>query len=101
MNAILPADVAQAAAVDLPATLLWAAIILSAVLVYATLDGFDLGVGMLLPGVRESRARHGMTHAIAPFWDGNETWLVLAGAGLLAGFPVVYANVLGSLPVPL
>ena len=91
----------QAAAIHLPATYAWAAIILLAVLVYTTLDGFDLGVGMLLPTVKDPVMRHGMTATIAPFWDGNETWLVLAGAGLLAGFPAVYANVLGTLPLPL
>jgi cytochrome d ubiquinol oxidase subunit II len=82
-------------------TYLWALVILASVLIYATLDGFDLGVGMLMVRVRSDDARNGMTACIAPFWDGNETWLVLAGAGLLAGFPAIYANVLGTLPIPL
>lgn len=102
MNTAAPqALFAVSASVHLPTTYLWATIILLAVLVYTVLDGFDLGVGMLAPTVRDPRARHGLSATIAPFWDGNETWLVLAGAGLLAGFPTVYANVLSSLAVPL
>ncbi len=67
--------------------LIWAAIIGFAVALYVILDGFDLGIGMLFPFARDDAERDRMLSAIAPFWDGNETWLVLGGGGLLGGVP--------------
>ena len=72
--------------IDLP--LIWAGLLAVAVLMYVLLDGFDLGVGILFPFARSKQDRDVMMNTIAPFWDGNETWLVLGGGGLLAGFPV-------------
>src|SRR5215207_6555697 len=64
--------------------LIWAGIIGFAVAMYVILDGFDLGIGILFPFARGERERDRMLNSIAPFWDGNETWLVLGGGGLLA-----------------
>ena len=64
------------------------------------LDGFDLGVGMLFGTTKEEAKRVRMMHTIAPFWDGNETWLVIVGAALFAAFPVVYAVFLGAFYLP-
>jgi cytochrome bd ubiquinol oxidase subunit II len=85
--------------IDLP--VIWAAIIAFAVLAYVVLDGFDLGVGILFPFFPERRDRDVMTNSIAPVWDGNETWLVLGGGGLMAVFPLAYAVVLPALYVPI
>lgn len=86
-------------AIDL--SLIWAGIIAFAVLAYVVLDGFDLGVGILFPAFPERHHRDLMTNTIAPVWDGNETWLVLGGGGLMAVFPPVYAIVLPALYVPI
>ncbi|TNE42720.1 MAG: cytochrome d ubiquinol oxidase subunit II [Alphaproteobacteria bacterium] len=86
--------------IDLP--FIWAAIIAFAILAYVLLDGFDLGVGILFPLVSEkSGYRDAMMNSVAPIWDGNETWLVLGGGGLLAVFPLAYAIVLPALYIPL
>src|SRR5512146_2226806 len=85
--------------IDLP--LLWAVIILFAIMMYVVMDGFDLGIGMLFPWFPDKADRDVMMNTVAPVWDGNETWLVLGGAGLLAAFPVVYAVVLSGLYLPL
>ena len=71
--------------------LFWAGVIAVAILVYVILDGFDLGVGVLFGTTRQALLRSQMLAAISPFWDGNETWLVVIGASLFAAFPVVYA----------
>jgi cytochrome bd ubiquinol oxidase subunit II len=86
-------------AIDLPT--IWAGLIAFAVLAYVVLDGFDLGVGILFPLFRSAEERDQMTNSIAPVWDGNETWLVFGGGGLLAVFPLAYATVLPALYVPL
>lgn len=86
-------------AIDLPT--IWAAIIAFAVLAYVVLDGFDLGVGILFPFFPQRHERDLMTNSIAPVWDGNETWLVLGGGGLMAVFPAVYATVLPALYMPI
>ena len=86
-------------AFDLPT--IWAGIIAFAVLAYVVLDGFDLGVGILFPLFREPADRDVMTNSIAPVWDGNETWLVLGGGGLMAVFPLAYAVVFPALYMPL
>jgi len=80
---------------------IWAGIIAFAVLAYVVLDGFDLGVGMLFPLFPDNRDRDVMTNSIAPVWDGNETWLVLGGGGLMAVFPLAYATVLPALYIPI
>jgi cytochrome d ubiquinol oxidase subunit II len=79
----------------------WAGLIAFAVLAYVVLDGFDLGVGILFPLFPEARDRDVMTNSIAPVWDGNETWLVLGGGGLMAVFPLAYATVLPALYMPI
>ena len=65
------------------------------------LDGFDLGIGILFPFVRADDDRDVMMNSVAPVWDGNETWLVLGGGGLLAAFPLAYAVLLPALYLPL
>ena len=82
-------------------TLIWAAIIAFAVFMYVLMDGFDLGVGILFPWAPQDRDRDLMMNSVAPVWDGNETWLVLGGGGLLAAFPLAYAIILPALYIPL
>jgi cytochrome bd ubiquinol oxidase subunit II len=85
--------------IDLP--LLWAIIILFSVMMYVMTDGFDLGIGLLFPFFKSKDERDVMMNTVAPVWDGNETWLVLGGAGLLAAFPLAYAVVLSAFYLPL
>ncbi|OFR42681.1 ubiquinol oxidase subunit II, partial [Pseudomonas sp. HMSC066A08] len=85
--------------IDLP--LIWVIIILFSVMMYVVMDGFDLGIGMLYPFFREARERDVMMNSVAPVWDGNETWLVLGGAGLFGAFPLAYSVVLPALYLPL
>jgi cytochrome d ubiquinol oxidase subunit II len=80
--------------------LFWAGVIALSIMVYVILDGFDLGVGILFGSARDETQRVQMMNTIAPFWDGNETWLVIVGAGLFATFPVVYAVFLGAFYIP-
>lgn len=82
-------------------TLIWAFLIAFAVLVYVILDGFDLGLGMLFAAERKRGDRDVMMNSVAPVWDGNETWLVLGGGGLLAAFPLAYALILPALYAPI
>jgi cytochrome d ubiquinol oxidase subunit II len=82
-------------------TVVWAFIIAFSVAAYVVMDGFDLGIGILFPFFRVGRERDQAMNAIAPVWDGNETWLVLGGGGLLAAFPLAYAIVLPALYAPL
>ena len=84
---------------DLP--LVWALLIASAVFLYVLLDGFDLGVGIIFPFAPSDKCRDRMMNSIAPFWDGNETWLVLGGGGLLAAFPLAYAILMPAFYIPL
>jgi len=70
-----------------------------AILAYAILDGYDLGVGMLLPA-QDVQARDRMIASIGPFWDANETWLVLAVGILLIAFPQAHSLVLRELYLP-
>ncbi|MDB5935629.1 MAG: putative Cytochrome bd2, subunit [Massilia sp.] len=85
--------------IDLP--VIWAIIIFFGVFMYVVMDGFDLGIGMLFPFVPDRHDRDVMMNTVAPVWDGNETWLVLGGAGLLAAFPLAYSVILSGLYLPL
>ncbi|WP_315702707.1 MULTISPECIES: cytochrome d ubiquinol oxidase subunit II [unclassified Bradyrhizobium] len=80
---------------------LWAFIIAFAVFVYVVMDGFDLGLGILFPLFPAKQDRDVITNSVAPVWDGNETWLVLGGGGLMAAFPLAYAILLPALYTPL
>lgn len=76
---------------------IWAGLIAFAVLAYVLLDGFDLGIGILFPFLKDRDERLMAMSSIAPVWDGNETWLVLGGGGLFAVFPLAYAIVMPAL----
>lgn len=82
---------------DYDLTIIWAAIILFAVFAYVVMDGFDLGIGILFPAFPAARERDQAMNSIAPLWDGNETWLVLGGGGLLAAFPLAYGVIMTAL----
>ncbi len=82
-------------------TVIWAAIIGFAIVAYVVMDGFDLGIGILFPLFRVGPDRDAAMNSIAPVWDGNETWLVMGGGGLLAAFPLAYAIILPALYAPL
>ncbi|MEA2934339.1 MAG: cytochrome bd ubiquinol oxidase subunit, partial [Variibacter sp.] len=79
---------------------IWAGVIGTAVALYVILDGFDLGVALLFPFGKDERERDQMMRSIAPFWDGNETWLVLGGGGLFVAFPRAYAVIMPALYIP-
>jgi len=79
---------------------IWAGLIGTAVALYVILDGFDLGVGILFPFAAEERERDQMMNSVAPFWDGNETWLVLGGGGLWVAFPQAYAVIMPAFYLP-
>src|SRR6476646_9064441 len=80
---------------------IWAGLIGAAVALYVTLDGFDLGVGILFPFARRESDRDTMMNSVAPFWDGNETWLVLGGGGLWVAFPRAYAVIMPAFYLPI
>jgi cytochrome d ubiquinol oxidase subunit II len=80
--------------------LFWAAVIAFAIIVYVILDGFDLGVGVLFGAAENETRRDHMLATISPFWDGNETWLVVIGASLFAAFPTVYSVFLPAFYIP-
>ncbi len=79
---------------------IWAGLIGTAVALYVILDGFDLGIGILFPFAKEDREKNQMIDTIAPFWDGNETWLVLGGGGLFVAFPLAYSIIMPALYLP-
>ncbi len=81
--------------------LIWFGIIGLGILIYVVLDGFDLGIGILFPFVKGKEERDAMMNTVAPVWDGNETWMVLGGAGLYGAFPLVYSTVLSALYLPI
>jgi cytochrome d ubiquinol oxidase subunit II len=85
-------------AVDL--AMVWAFIIAFAVFVYIVMDGFDLGLGILFPLFPNKADRDVIMNSVAPVWDGNETWLVLGGGGLMAAFPLAYAVLMPALYTP-
>jgi cytochrome bd ubiquinol oxidase subunit II len=85
--------------IDLP--VLWAIIIGVGLMMYIVMDGFDLGIGILFPFVRDRQQRDLMVNSVAPVWDGNETWLVLGGAALYAAFPLAYGLILSALYLPI
>ncbi|MDR3569475.1 MAG: cytochrome d ubiquinol oxidase subunit II [Syntrophobacteraceae bacterium] len=80
--------------------LIWYCLLILALFLYVLLDGFDLGVGILFPFAPSDESRDLMMNSIAPFWDGNETWLVLSGGGLLAAFPLAYAILMPAFYMP-
>ena len=88
-----------AGTIDLP--MVWYGLIATAIFLYVLLDGFDLGVGILFPFAPSEKCRDRMMSSIAPFWDGNETWLVLGGGGLFAAFPLAYAILMPAFYIPL
>lgn len=84
---------------DLP--FIWAGLIAFAVLAYVIFDGFDLGIGVLFPFLKSEQERDEAMNSVAPVWDGNETWLILGGGGLMAAFPLAYAIVMPALYAPI
>jgi cytochrome bd ubiquinol oxidase subunit II len=84
--------------VDLPT--IWAGLLALAIFIYVVLDGFDLGIGILFPFLEGKSERDTAMNSVAPVWDGNETWLVLGGGGLMAAFPLAYAIVMPALYAP-
>ncbi|OAT33217.1 cytochrome d ubiquinol oxidase subunit II [Proteus myxofaciens] len=82
-------------------SIIWFAIIIFATLMYIIADGFDLGIGIILPLTKDKVQRDTMVNSVAPVWDGNETWLVLGGAALYGAFPLAYAVIIDALTIPL
>ena len=80
---------------------IWTIILGVGVFFYVLLDGFDLGVGILFGLAPDTPARNLAMNAIAPIWDGNETWLVLGSMGLLAAFPVAFAIIMPAVYFPI
>jgi cytochrome d ubiquinol oxidase subunit II len=80
--------------------MIWAALIGVAVAIYVILDGFDLGIGILFPFAKPPE-RDVMLASIAPYWDGNETWLVLGGGGLFVAFPRAYSIIMPAFYLPI
>ena len=80
--------------------IIWAGVIGTAVAMYVILDGFDLGVGILFPFAAGDRERDRMMATVKPFWDGNQTWLVLGGGGLLVAFPLAYSIIMPAFYIP-
>lgn len=79
--------------------IIFAGLMALSVIVYAILDGYDLGVGILLPLENDQQADQ-MIASIGPFWDANETWLVLAVGLLLIAFPAAHNEILKALYIP-
>ena len=80
---------------------IWTLILGMAVFFYVLLDGFDLGVGMLFGFAPDTASRNTIMNSIAPIWDGNETWLVFGGLGLLAAFPLAFAIIIPATYFPI
>lgn len=79
---------------------IWSLLLAVAIAMYVVLDGFDLGIGILFPFAKSDMEKDQMMSSVAPFWDGNETWLVLGGGGLLVAFPLAYSIVMPALYLP-
>src|SRR6202795_2104927 len=79
----------------------WVSLLAISILLYVLLDGVDLGVGLLFGLARGEARRGAMLSAVAPIWDGNETWLVITAVILWGAFPVVYASLLSAFYLPL
>src|SRR5260370_32598289 len=79
----------------------WFVLILLCVLMYVVLDGYDLGIGIATLFERDARRQREMLELVAVAWDGNETWLVLAGVALWAGFPLAFGTILPHAFLPL
>jgi cytochrome d ubiquinol oxidase subunit II len=79
---------------------IWTVILALSVFMYVLLDGFDLGVGILFPFAPDDAARDTMMNSVAPVWDGNETWLVMGGVGMLTAFPVAFSIIFPALYFP-
>lgn len=79
---------------------IWALLLAVAIAMYVVLDGFDLGIGILFPFAKSDVEKDQMMSSVAPFWDGNETWLVLGGGGLFVAFPLAYSVVMPALYLP-
>ena len=80
--------------------LFWVSVLALAVLLYVLLDGFDLGVGILFGFARHESSRRAMMGAVAPVWDGNETWLIVSGVVLWGAFPLAYSILFAALYIP-
>lgn len=80
---------------------IWALVIAFAIVLYVVMDGFDLGIGILFPFAPSHADRDTMMNSAAPVWDGNETWLVLGGAGMFAAFPLAYSVLLSATYIPI
>ena len=76
---------------------IWFGVIGFAIMMYVLLDGFVLGIGVLAPFAEDEQQLDLMMNTAAPIWDGNETWLVLGGTGLLAAFPKAYGALMPAL----
>lgn len=79
----------------------WVVILALSTLLYVLLDGFDLGIGILFCLTPGEANRQSMMSAVAPIWDGNETWLVVAGVVLWGAFPIVYSVLFSAFYLPL
>src|SRR3981081_4083990 len=79
----------------------WVTLLDISILLYVLLDGFDLGIGILFGLTRNEEGRRAMLNAVAPIWDGNETWLVVTAVILWGAFPIVYATLFSAFYLPL
>ncbi|WP_018697897.1 cytochrome d ubiquinol oxidase subunit II [Amorphus coralli] len=79
---------------------IWGGLIAAAITLYVILDGFDLGIGILFPFGRSEAERDHMMNSVAPFWDGNETWLILGGGGLWVAFPSAFSVIMPAMYIP-
>ena len=79
----------------------WVAVLAISTLLYVLLDGFDLGVGMIFGATPDEAKRDAMMSAVAPIWDGNETWLVVTGVVLWGAFPLAYSIIMSAFYLPL
>jgi cytochrome d ubiquinol oxidase subunit II len=79
----------------------WVFVLALSIVLYVLLDGFDLGIGILFSATRDEARRRTMLSAVEPIWDGNETWLVVAGVVLWGAFPLVYSVLFSAFYLPL